>query len=266
VAPGAGRRDPSLEARLATIASGFSGYAAIWIHDLHTGRSAAWNEQARFPAASTVKLGVLAAALHRYGPRPEHSPFAYDMSTLAAWSSNLAANRLLEQFGRGNQGTGRAVVEDELRRLGATRSTYPGEYRVGTTTSFGPGQPPLVSGRTTTAADLGHVFESLQAAALGDRTTEERTGLSQHEARVALSYLLHSLPAADNVGLFRPFLPRGAPMAQKNGWIESARHTAAIIYASQGPVVVVVLTYRTTLTLAEAQLFARRVLAASGVS
>lgn len=264
VAPRPAQLDRALAARLATIASGFSGYAAIWLHDLRSGRSAAWNEQVRFPAASTVKLGVLAAALHSYGPRPERSPFAYDMAALAAWSSNLAANRLFEQLGRGNQGAAGAIVEHQLRRLGATQSTYPGEYRAGTSVRLTPGQPPLVSGRTTTAADLGHILESLQSSALGDRTTQLRSGLSQHEARVALAFLLNSLPVADNIGLFRPFLV-GTPVAQKNGWIDSARHTAAIVYTPRGPVVVVVLTYRSTLTLAEAQNFGHRVLKAGNV-
>ncbi len=165
------RRDPGLTARLATLASSFPGFAGIYVHDMATGRTASWNAEARFPAASTVKLGVLAAALDRYGPRPERSPALYDMQALAGWSSNLAANRLLRLLGSGDLTRGRRAVETKLRRLGATRSTYPGAYRVGTARAAVPRRPPLVSARTTTAADLGRVLVVLQAAAAGNGRT-----------------------------------------------------------------------------------------------
>jgi Beta-lactamase enzyme family len=204
-----------------------------------------------------VKLGVLAAALDRYGPRPERSPLAYDMQTIASWSSNLAANRLLKLLGR-------SLVEERLRRMGATRSTYPGEYRVGTSRSRAvQREPPLVSSRTTTARDLGRVLTSLHSAATGNARAGAQTRLSRHEARVGIAMLLRSLPRADNIGLFRPALPAGMPAAQKHAWISSARHSAAVLYTARGPVVVVVLTYRESLTLSAAQQLAQRVLRAA---
>jgi beta-lactamase class A len=255
------RSDPALRSRLATIASGFRGFAGIWIHDLTSGRVGAWNHTARFPAASTVKLGVIIGALDRYGPRPERSGPAYDMAALARWSSNLASNRLLELLGNGDSDAGRAIVESRLRRMGATRSSYPGEYRVGTSRHpLAPGEPPLVSSRTTTARDLGRILASLHAAANGESRGRRQTQLSRHEARVGLAMLLRSLSTGDNVGLFRPALPQGTPAAQKHGWISSARHSAAIVYANRGPVVVVLLTYRESLSLAEAQQLGRRVI------
>jgi beta-lactamase class A len=259
---GAGARsDPALRSRLATIASGFRGFAGIWIHDLTSGRVGAWNHTARFPAASTVKLGVIISALDRYGPRPERSGPAYDMATLARWSSNLAANRLLELLGNGDLDAGRAIVESRLRRMGATRSSYPGEYRVGTSRHpLAPEEPPLVSSRTTTARDLGRILTSLHAAANGESRGRSQTQLSRHEARVGLAMLVRSLSTGDNVGLFSPALPPGTPAAQKHGWISSARHSAAIVYANRGPVVVVLLTYRESLSLAEAQQLGRRVI------
>ena len=255
------RIDPALSARLAVVASGFSGYSGIWVQDLRTGRSASWNAEARFPAASTVKLGLLVAALDRYGPRPERSPFAYDLETLTGWSSNLAANRLFRLLGRG-------TVEQRLRRMGATRSTYPREYRVGTSVRRGtPGEPPLVSDRTTTAHDLAALLTGLQAAAVGDPSAMRRAGLSRHEARVGLGMLLRSSPVADNAGLFRRWLPKGTPVAQKHGWISSARHSAAVVYSARGPVVVVLLTFREpSIAFSEAQQLGRLVLAAAVVS
>ena len=257
------RPDPSLDARLARIASSFPGYAGVYVHDLATGRTGRWNSESRFPAASTVKLGVLAAALGRFGPRPEQSSYLHDMRALAAWSSNLAANRLLRSLGSGDEARGKRVVEATLLRLGATASTYPGAYRVGTSRFSAPLVPPLVSARTTSAADLGRMLTVLQAAAAGNRRAQSSSGLSEHEARVAIGLLLDSEPTGDNAGLFRPWLPPGMPLAQKHGWIASARHSAAVVYGRRGPVVVVLLTYRYGLGLREARALGRRVVRAA---
>jgi hypothetical protein len=43
------------------------------------------------------------------------------------------------------------------------------------------------------------------------------------------------------------------PIAQKNGWLHDARHTAAVVYAAGGPKIVVVLTYAPNLPLARAR-------------
>jgi beta-lactamase class A len=239
-------RDEALAARLASLGVGFHGWAGFWVHDLRTGRTAGWNSDARFPAASTVKLGVLAAALRRFGPRPERSPAGPAIRDLARTSSNLAANRLVDRVG------GLDVVADSLRRLGMWSSTYPGPYRLGTSTGDAPKPPPQVHWRVTTAHDLGRALYTLQAAALGNRRVERRSGLTRHEARLAVSLLLHSVERGDNVGLLRPSL-RGVPLAQKNGWISDMRGTAAIAYLPGGPWIVVVLAYRPDLTLREAQ-------------
>src|SRR4051812_851415 len=65
--------DPRAAARLAAVARTFKGFSGVWSRDLATGRTAGANDEARFPAASTVKLGVLVATLRRFGPRAETS-------------------------------------------------------------------------------------------------------------------------------------------------------------------------------------------------
>ncbi len=254
--------DRQLEASLAAIANGFNGYSAIWISHLSTGSQAGWNQDARFPAASTVKLGVLVAALRRYGPTPERTSAAYDLQQLAAWSSNLAANRLFELLGNGNAGSGVQIVERTLRQMGATSSTYPGEYRAGTAhRAATPNQPPLISQRTTTAHDLGTTLATLHRSALGEPDAQARSGLTTHEARLALALLLDSEPSGDNIGLFYAALPANMPAAQKQGWLTSAFHTAAILYTPSGPVVCVLLTYRDGLTRQQATALGGRVVA-----
>jgi beta-lactamase class A len=248
------KTDQIFDGRSEALGRSFPGFAAIWTHDLVRGTSAGWNTEARFPAASTVKLGLLLAVLQRLR-HPERSPFDYELRTMAAWSSNLATNLLVDRFGA-------AAAQSALRRAGAKRSTFPQGYRVGTALSDVRAQPPLVSGRVTTARDLGRILYVLQACALGNIPALQATGLNRARCGYALQLLLASEPSGNNRGLVRPFLPAGTPVAQKNGWLHDARHTAAIVYGAGGPRIVVVLTYAPNLKLSTARELGRKVLAA----
>jgi beta-lactamase class A len=245
-------RDARLAGELAQIGTGYGGWAAFWVHDLRTGRWAGWNSDARFPAASTVKLGVLAAALRTNGPA---SPLWYDLRQLTGWSSNLAANRLTRKVG------GELVVEAALRRLGARASTYPGPYRAGTAVlADAPKPPPQAHWRVTTAHDLGRMLYAFQAAAAGNRYVQRTTGLSRTRARLALGLLTSAWARGDQAGLVRPFA--SGIVAHKEGWISDTRATAAVVYGPE-PKIVVVLVYRPKVTLREAQALGRRVAAAA---
>ena len=245
-----------LQRALRTIGRAFAGYAAVYVHDLRTGRAAGWNADARFPAASTVKLAVLVETLRRWVPYRNDLRLDAELRALTGWSSNLAANRLITLLGDGSGAAGAQRVQRTLSRLGATRSTYPQGYRVGTGVDA---QPPLVSGRVTTARDLGTILRFVAAAAAGERAATRRTGLGPSAARYALGLLLQAERRGNNVGLLAGALPAGIPIAQKNGWISDARHTAAIVFGPQGATVVVALTFRERLTFRAAVAFGRRV-------
>jgi hypothetical protein len=252
------RRDARLSSALASLGGSFPGHCAFWVHRLRTGETAGWNADASFPAASLVKLGLLVAALDRYGAEPADPRIAKEIRDLAIWSSNDASNRLVVRLG-GSERAGAALVTAVLRRLGATSSTFTGFYRLGTSYAADAPRPlPFLAYRRTTAHDMGRVLFQLHAAALGRRSALRRTRLSRHEARVALGLLLSSDPSGANIGLFRPVLPR-VPMAQKQGWTTTIRHTAAIVYGRSGPTIVVVLTYRDGLHTRDALALGRRV-------
>jgi hypothetical protein len=259
------RRDGALAAALAGLGSRFPGYAAVWAHDLATGRTAGWNSDAPFPAASTVKLGVLVAALRRYGPRPERSAAWPLIRDLAVWSSNEASNRLLVLLG-GSEAGGSRIVEETMHRMGATSSTFTGNYRLGTSRGLrplgdAPRPLPILTFRRTTAHDLGRMLYELHAAALGNGLALRRTGLSRHEARVGLALLLSSTSAGQNGGLLRPSAGSRLPLAQKQGWTTTIRHTAAIAYGPTGPRILVVLTYSPNLDPGASAVLGRRLLA-----
>ncbi|MGI9112954.1 MAG: serine hydrolase [Gaiellaceae bacterium] len=246
--------DATLDDRLSAAATKFDGWAAVWVHDLRTGRFAGWSEDLRFPAASTVKLGALAAAL-RTSKIPESGRSWYDARQIGAWSSNLAANRILAGLGYG-------AISDGLRRLGMTSSTYPGPYRA--TTGLG-SPPPGSYTRVTTARDLGRALYRLHAGAHGDRRALGLLGLTRRQAQAGVRILLSAQRASDNLGLLRPWLG-STPVAEKNGWLSDARLTAAIVYGRRGPVVVVVAAYRPGLEAPEARRLGRDVLRAAGLA
>lgn len=223
--------DATLDRKLTSLAERFDGWAGIWVHDLRTGRFAGVNEELRFPAASTVKLGSLAAAL-RTSAVPQRGRYWYDARQIGAWSSNLGANRILA-------GLGSAAVDDGLRRLGMTSSTYPGPYRATTAV----GAPPGYHVRVTTAQDLGRALYRVHAGAHGDSRVLRLLGLSRGQAQAGLRILLSAQSVSENRGLLRPWLG-ATPVAEKNGWISDTLLTAAIVYGRRGPVVVVVETYR----------------------
>jgi beta-lactamase class A len=248
--------DDELSVRLRALGRGFDGWAGFWVHDLATGETAGWNADARFPAASTVKLGVVAAALRAFRPRPERSRAWYDLVQLTGWSSNVAANRLVSRIG------GYDAVYDALRRLGMAHSTYPGPYRAGTRVLDAPKPPPHSHWRVTTPRDLGRALYTLQAAAAGNRFVQRQSGMSRREARLALALLLDASREGANAGLLRPFLPRRTPVAQKNGWISDTRITAAIVYAPARPRIVVVAVYRPRLAQWQARALGQKVVEA----
>ena len=250
-ARGARTADQVLAARLGALGRSYRGWAAFWVHDLTSGAAAGWNADARFPGASTVKLGALVAALRGVRGRPAQSPLWYDLRQLTGWSSNLAANRVEARLGR-------AAVTSALRRLGMRSSTYPGPYRVGSAVALdAPRPPPHGHLRVTTAHDLGRAFWSLQAAAAGNRWKQRTTGLTAGQARLALGLLATGSHAGLNRGLVAPYVGRAA-VAQKVGWLSDTRATAGIVYLPSGPKIVVVLVYRPGITNAEALRLGRR--------
>ncbi len=215
------RNDAALAAQLQRI----SGGASIYVLDLTTGRRAGVAADRVRPAASTVKIGVMAAILRRYGARGS-ARFRHDVAAIGGWSSNAAAVRLVASLG------GTAPIERAMYALGARRSAYAGTYAIGSA--------PALPRKRTTARDLGQMLATIHAAAIGDSSARSRSGLTRAAAGVLLDALLRS----DRRGANRPLgaaALAGRPAAIKNGWLTGIRHTAVVLY-TPAPRVVVVMT------------------------
>jgi hypothetical protein len=118
----------------------------------------------------------------------------------------------------------------------------------------------MVSERVTTAADLGRILVTLHRAAGSEPAALRASGLTTRAARLALGYLLNSQASGENLGLLRPEIPISIPIARKEGWLNDARHTAAIIFRPTGAEVLVLLTYRPGITLPAGRKLAAAVL------
>ena len=112
---------PRLQTDVRRLATGFPGAAAVYVENLGTGATAAWNAQATFPAASTLKLAIAVTALSRVDgpPRPGTSLDGLLRQMLDA-SDNEAANRLLVSLGGSTSGGGRLVDDRRCARSGSS--------------------------------------------------------------------------------------------------------------------------------------------------
>jgi beta-lactamase class A len=235
--------DPELQRRVASLPARTGVYSAVWIRDLATGGSAAYNAGAHFPAASTVKLAILLGVLARDGTDPIRSSSWTLERALVLNSSNSAANVLLPRAG------GPAAVDTVAASLGATATftccgylLEAGEHAYAFTRrpvlppSTVASQPSFPCCKYTTAHDLGTLLVSLMLAATGHGPAL-RQGITAREARVVLWLLIH----ASYPGLVRPAVP--FPVGHKAGWLPDIQHDAAIVFTPRGTLVAVFMNY-----------------------
>lgn len=219
--------------------------SAAWIRDLGSGRTAAYNAGAHFPAASTVKLGILLGVLSRDDSDPSRSSSWSLERALVLDSSNLAANELLPRAG------GAMAVDALVRALGGTGTftccgylLEPGESshsarrmrRLPLPPTTVVNQPSFPCCKYTTAHDLGTLLVSLVLASTGHGPAL-RQGITAREARVALWLLVH----ASYAGLVRPSSP--FPVGHKAGWLPTMQHDAALVFTPHGTLVAVFMNY-----------------------
>ncbi len=156
------RLDPTLARTIRTLAARHGGTSGIYVQDLRTGRGAAWNAGARFPAASTLKLAIAVTVLRTLEHKPESfTQVSRLLGKMLVSSDNDAANAL-EVWLAGSTSAGSDRVNATMRALGLNDSLMYGGYetsrRPAAATAPIPirveSQPAFGVGKYTTAADL----------------------------------------------------------------------------------------------------------------
>jgi hypothetical protein len=244
----ASRLDHHLERKLTRTVRGYSGTAGYYVQSLTGGWGAAWNGKARFPAASTLKLGIAAAVLAEHsGVPPPGSRIDSLLRELIIPSDDEAANSLLVWLA-GSTSAGAHVVNGLMASIGLTDSLMYGGYE--TTRALSAPIPRRVDdppafgvGKYTTAWDMSSLWRAVWLASGGiGPLREARPGLTPADARYLLWLTAHvrDQPKLDtSIGR-----ERSVDVLHKAGWISSARHDTGLVFWEGGVFVAGVMTYR----------------------
>jgi hypothetical protein len=120
--------DPVFASTVRSLVRRHGGTTGVYIQDLRTGRGAAWNARARFPAASTLKLAIAVTVMRALDGKPgEGTRLAGLLGKMLALSDNAAANDL-EVWLAGSTSAGSDRVNQTMRALGLHDSLMYGGY------------------------------------------------------------------------------------------------------------------------------------------
>ncbi|MGZ8781908.1 MAG: serine hydrolase [Gaiellaceae bacterium] len=242
------RLDPVLGRTVRRLTAGAGGTSGVYVQDLRTGRGAAWNAAARFPAASTLKLAIAVAVLRSLEGKPvAGSRVDALLREMLIRSDNASANAL-EVWLAGSTTSGSVRVDETLRALGLNDSLMYGGYEITRRPAVAAtpipirveSQPAFGVGKYTTAADLARLARSVYLAGAGKGPLLS-LGVSGSEAR----YLLWLLAQVTDLGKLDRFLGARAFVLHKAGWLPNARHDNGIVVSAGGVFVASVMTWGT---------------------
>ena len=239
------RLDAALSRTVRSFAHGFRGTSGIYVQDLASGRGAAWNAAARFPAASTLKLAVAVAVLRVHDGKPAAgSRVGSLLREMLVDSDNDAANALEVWLG-GSTGAGSARVNETMRALGLHDSEMFGGYERTTQSTAAPipirieSSPAFGVGKYTTAWDLGRLARAVYLGASG-KGPLPGLGVTASEARHVLWLLGQD---GDRGTKLDRYLAPGSTLLHKSGWLRTARHDSGIVVWRGGAFVATALTW-----------------------
>ena len=230
--------DTRLQRDIESLSEGAPAITGIYVQHLLTGCGAAINARAQFPAASTLKAGILIHAVRRGGVP------ASLLDSMILDSSDRAANDVIGRVG------GAQEVTDTLIELGLRQTLVRRPYiidreskeRVGVRRPIdvrSTNQPALFTNFITTPAELATLMVAVHRGAIGAGGVG-RLGIAKRQARDEL--LVRLLNVKDRSKLVAG-LPSGVPVAHKTGYTTETKHDGGIVYLQSGPVVVTVMTW-----------------------
>ncbi len=258
------RLDPVLSRSVVGLARSFAGTSGVYVQDLATGRGAAWNATARFPAASTLKLAVAVTVLRAQAGVPAAgSRVGVLLTSMLVRSDNDAANAL-EVWLAGSTSAGSARVNETMRALGLVDSEMYGGYERTPQRLAAPipirteSSPAFGVGKYTTAWDLARLARAVYLAADG-KGPLPALGVTASEAR----HLLWLLALVDDRGKLGRYVAPGVSVLHKAGWLATARHDHGIVIWEGGAFVAAVLTWSSRGVGTSADVLAGRIAAES---
>lgn len=240
------RNDPALAGRLHRLADRHRGTSGFYVQSLTSGVGAAWNAKARFPAASTLKLGIATAVLVQHaGIPPPGSRLDALLREMIVPSDDEAANELLVWLA-GSTSAGGQRVNALMRSIGLVDTIMYGGYLVASLSSRIPvrveRQPAFGVGKYTTAHDMTALWRALWLAT-EDRGPLRRAqpGLTRADARYLLWLTAHvrDVPKLDR----RVTRAEDVAVLHKAGWISTARHDTGLVFWRGGVFVAGVMTW-----------------------
>lgn len=242
--------DAELQTELRSLLLAYPGSAGAYAVDLATGRGAAWNAQAQYPGASSLKLAVAVVALAAAGPVPARgSRLDSLLRRMLVHSDNDAANEV-EAWAGGSTSGGSMRVNALMAGLGLTRTDmYGGYLREPSARTRKPiplrvdDQPSWGSGKRSTPFELAALLRSVWLASGGKGPLlRTQAGFSAADAR----YLLYLLARVRDPGKLDRFLlaDPGVALLHKAGWIDGARNDTGLLVWRGGIVLVSVMAYR----------------------
>jgi beta-lactamase class A len=238
--------DPMLALQLGSLVRRHGGVSGFYVQDLRTGRGAAWNARARFPAASTLKLAIAVTVMRSLDGKPgPRTHLAGLLTRMLVASDNASANDL-EVWLAGSTSAGSDRVNATMRALGLNDSLMYGGYETTRRPAAATpipirveSQPSFGVGKYTTAWDLARLARAVYLAAAG-KGPLLALGVSGSEAR----YLLWLLAQVSDRGKLDRFLHPEAVVMHKAGWLPGARHDSGIVCYYGGAYVATVMTWR----------------------
>jgi beta-lactamase class A len=260
------REDPYLALRLRRLVRAHRGTAAFYVQSLTSGRGAAWNARARFPAASTVKLAIAAAVLAEHDGIPTPRSYVGGLLREMIIPSDDAAANALEVWLAGSTSAGSHVVNGLMRSIGMRDSIMYGGYEVRSLSGPIPIRvdeaPAFGVGKYTTAADMAALHRAVWLASANRGPLRERQpGFTAADARHLLWLLAHvrDTPKLDRAVRVEP----DVHVLHKAGWVSSARHDTGLVFWREGVFVASVMTWSSSGAGPSSDVLAGRVAAMS---
>jgi hypothetical protein len=298
----AAREDPFLSRRLRRLVRGYRGTAAFYVQSLTSGRGAAWNARARFPAASTVKLAIAAAVLAEHDGIPSARSYVGGLLREMIIPSDDAAANKLEVWLAGSTSAGSHVVNGLMSSIGMTDSIMYGGYATSDVRRGGAAakRPPsgIFARPESALADSGLAqgeLRSLSSGPIPIRVDEAPAfGVGKYTTAADMATLHRAIwLASANRGPLRRRQPgftaadarhllwllahvrdtpkldravraeRDVHVLHKAGWISSGRHDTGLVFWRGGVFVASVMTWRSSGAGASSDVLAGRVAAVS---